>query len=82
MDIHNCNHISQYLIPVLLNFNASTFRETYAAAETVRDNVKVELLVVWDKGLDDECCYGSFTPAHLYLLMNMETVSLTSRFQM
>lgn len=76
------NHISQYLIPILLDFNASTLRETYAAAETVRDNVKVELLIVWYEGLDNESCNGSLTPTHLYLLMNTETVSLKIRFYM
>lgn len=57
-----------YLVPVLLDVNPSTLRKANAAAKPIRNNVEIKLLIVWDKGLNNESCDGSFASTHLHLL--------------
>nr|GMD95774.1 hypothetical protein Iba_chr15aCG15570 [Ipomoea batatas] len=67
-----------YLVPVLFDFNSSTFRKAYATSKPLRDNVKVKLLVVWDKGLNNESCDGTFASTHLNLITSLPSLSFTN----
>jgi len=69
----NGKSIQKDLVPVLLDVNSSTLRKANAAAKSIRDNIKIELFIVWDKWFNNECCYGSFASTHLYLYSDRHT---------
>ena len=71
MEQWHCNNKNlQYLIPILFDLNTSAFREANSATKPLRNYRKVILLIMRNKGFDNESRYWCLATTHLNLKSN------------
>ena len=71
MEQWHCNNKNlQYLIPILFDLNTSAFREANSATKPLGNYRKVILLIMRNKGFDNESRYWCLATTHLNLKSN------------